>query len=165
MKKLFIDYEICNKCPECVVKCSYIFHPGNNGITSLREQIAFLFACRRCDDYPCVNACPANALKRNNGIIERSNFLCISCKSCAIACPFGTIAVDLLLYLTTRCDICTGSRVKEKDRFICVNSCPYSALKIVDEENLKEDKHIHKIGESIIVKAVNWLDIYDVTKK
>ncbi|MGC8805203.1 MAG: 4Fe-4S dicluster domain-containing protein [Candidatus Ratteibacteria bacterium] len=165
MKKLFIDYEICNRCSECVVKCSYIFHPVNNGITALREEIAFLFACRRCDDYPCVNACPNNALKRENGIIRRSNFLCISCKSCALACPFGTIPIDILQYLTERCDICMGNRLNEQDRFVCVKSCPYGALKIVEEEQLNELKHLHKIGEYIIVKVINWLEIYQLQEK
>lgn len=165
MKKLFVDYEICNKCPECVIRCSYVIHPANNGITDLREQIAFFFACRRCDDYPCVNACPKNALKRENGIIKRSNFLCISCKSCALACPFGTIPINILQYLTERCDVCLGSRLHEGDRFICIESCPYGALKLVDEEELNGVKNLHKIGEHIIVKAISWLEVYEIKGK
>mgnify|MGYP001046307368 CR=1 FL=1 len=33
-KKLFIDLDICNsdKCEECVVECSYFYHPVNNGM-------------------------------------------------------------------------------------------------------------------------------------
>ncbi len=163
MKKLFIDYEVCNKCPECVVRCSYIFHPQNNGIISLREEIAFALACRRCDDYPCVNACPNNALKRENGIIKRSNFMCISCKSCALACPFGIIDTDWLLYLGNRCDVCTENRIDENQRFVCVQSCPYSALKIIEGEP-EEKVHLYKIGEHIIVRVINWLDLYQIKK-
>ena len=57
MKKLFIDYDKLLVC-KCQLKCSYILHPENNGIINLKEQIAFLLACRKCEDYPCVNACP-----------------------------------------------------------------------------------------------------------
>lgn len=164
MKKLFIDFEICSKCKECKVKCSYLFHPENNGILSLREIIAFAIACRRCDDYPCVNACPNNALKRENGIIRRSNFMCISCKSCALACPFGIINIDWLFYLAHRCDVCTGSRIREEERFICVQSCPYNALKVIDEQEIKEEKNIHRIGENIIVRAISWIELYELKK-
>ncbi|OQB71982.1 MAG: Anaerobic dimethyl sulfoxide reductase chain B [candidate division TA06 bacterium ADurb.Bin131] len=163
MKKLFIDYEICNRCPECVVRCSYIFHPGNNGIISLREQIAFNFACRRCDDYPCVNSCPTRALKREDGIITRSNFMCISCKSCALACPFGTIDIDWLLYSKNRCDVCAESRIDENQRFICVQSCPYGALKVLENEP-EDKKHLYEIEKNIIVRVINWLELYQIKK-
>ncbi len=164
MKKLFIDYNVCSRCKDCNVKCSYHFHPENNGIISLRELVSFWVACRRCDDYPCVNSCPSNALKRETGIIKRSNFLCVSCKSCSLACPFGTIDIDWLVYLTSRCDVCTGSRLDEEERFICIKSCPYNALKIVEEEEIKGQKYIHKIGENILVKAVSWIELYEVKK-
>ncbi|MCM8759791.1 MAG: 4Fe-4S binding protein [Candidatus Omnitrophica bacterium] len=164
MKKLFIDYDICSKCEKCLVRCSYIFHPDNNGIISLRELVGFLFVCRRCDDYPCVNACPNNALERKDGVIKRSNFLCISCKSCAMACPFGTIEFEWLEYLTSICDVCTGARIAEKERFSCINSCPYGALKIIEQDDIKEDVFIHKINENIVVKAFSWTQFYELKK-
>lgn len=164
MKKLFIDYDICSRCEKCVVECSYIFHPGNNGITSLRELIGFLFVCRRCDDYPCVNACPNNALKREDGVIKRSNFLCTSCKSCAFACPFGTVESDWLEYLTSMCDVCTGTRINENNKFICVKSCPYGALMVVEDIEITQKKDIHKFGENIIIKVVSWLELYELKK-
>ncbi|MCX7704929.1 MAG: 4Fe-4S binding protein [bacterium] len=164
MRKLFIDYDICNKCKECVVRCSYMFHPENNGIASLREIVAFIIVCRKCDDFPCVNACPNNALKRESGVIRRSNFLCISCKSCAIACPFGTIEFDWLEYLTSICDVCAGARIEEKERFICVHSCPYGALRVVEHEDIDETVFVHKIGENIIVKTFSWTQFYELKK-
>ena len=162
MKKLYIDYEICNKCPECVVKCSYVMHPENNGITSLRELVSFMFVCRRCEDYPCVNACPNGALKRQDNIIKRAKFLCISCKSCAIACPFGTILPEFIPYLVSSCDFCLNRLREEKP--VCVDSCPYNAIKFLDEEEGKDEKHIHKLGENLIVKAVSWLELNEIKK-
>jgi len=164
MKKLLVDYEVCNRCPECVIRCSYYFHPGNNGITSLREEIAFLLVCRRCENYPCVQACPNKALKREEKIVKRSLTLCVSCKSCVLACPFGTVLPELVPYLASRCDLCLGSRSNDQERFLCVRSCPYGALQLVEEEEIKDRKNIHKIGEHLVVKAVDWLQLYGVEK-
>ena len=42
-------------------------------------------------------ACPFDALERTgDGVIKRHNMRCVSCKSCALACPFGTIYKELL---------------------------------------------------------------------
>ncbi|MCM8798208.1 MAG: 4Fe-4S ferredoxin, partial [Candidatus Omnitrophica bacterium] len=69
--RLFIDLEVCSKCPECVVKCSYFYHPQNNGITNLREFATFVLVCRHCEDAPCVNSCYHQALeKQADGILK-----------------------------------------------------------------------------------------------
>lgn len=163
MKKLFIDYDKCLSCDKCTVKCSYIMHPENNGIISLREEIAFLFACRRCEDYPCVNSCPNGALKREENIVKRSNVLCVSCKSCSIACPFGTILTDIIPYLVSRCDLCNG-RIKENEIPECVGSCKLDALKFVEEGEIEEKENIYKIEDRIIVKVFNFLETYGIKK-
>ena len=164
MKKLFIDYEICHRCPECVVRCSNLSHPLQKGIPFMKEKLAFLFACRRCENYPCVNACPNGALTREEGIIVRSSLLCVSCKTCALACPFGTIVPDMLLYTLASCDLCVAGREKEKDRFSCVKSCPNGALKIVSEDDVSDKNNLHFLGDSLIVHVVDWLQLYGVQK-
>jgi len=162
MKKLFIDYDKLLVC-KCQLKCSYILHPENNGIINLKEQIAFLLACRKCEDYPCINACPNGALKRENGINKRSNILCVSCRSCLIACPFGTILPDVIVYLTKRCDFCIN-RLKENEVPVCVESCNCGAIKYIEEEEIKEEKEIFKINENLIVKVYNYLFLQGIEK-
>jgi len=163
MKKLFIDYDKCLSCEKCEVKCSYIMHPENNGINSLREEIAFLFACRRCQEHPCINVCPTEALKRENEINKRSNILCISCKSCLIACPFGTILFDIIPYLVSKCDLCKN-RLKEGEMPLCVKTCKYDAVKFIEESEIEEEENIYKIGENLIVKVFNYLETYGLKK-
>ena len=100
MKKLFVDLDICAVCPECVVDCDYLYHPGNNGITHLREKAHFALICRHCEQAPCVNSCPQEALKRGEDkVVVRSNMLCIGCNSCLAACPFGTIYPEIIPFL------------------------------------------------------------------
>lgn len=163
MKKLFIDYDRFLSEPDEGIKCSYIMHPENKGIVSLREEIAFLFACRRCEDYPCVNSCPTGALKREAGIVKRSRIICVSCKTCSLACPFGTILPELIPYLVSRCDTCIG-RLKEGEEPLCVRTCKNGALSYIEEEEIKDRTNTYTIGDHIIVRVFNYLDIYGIKK-
>ncbi len=164
MKKLYIDYDKCLACEgSCDVACSYAMHPDNEGITSLREAVAFMFVCRKCEDYPCVNSCPNDALSRESGVISRATFKCTSCKTCSIACPFGTILPELLPYVTSRCDACLG-RLGEGENPLCVDDCREGALKYIEESEVKGQENTFAFGENIIVKAVNWLHLYGIKK-
>lgn len=164
MKKLYIDYDLFLRPAEKdQPHCSYVLRPGNDGPACLREEISFLFACRRCEDYPCVNSCPNGALKRESGLIKRSGFLCISCKTCSIACPFGIILPELLPYLAGRCDRCIG-RLKSGEVPLCVSTCKNGAFRYVEEDDLKGCPDIYPMGDSIIVKVFNWLGSYGIKK-
>ncbi|MCX8081968.1 MAG: hypothetical protein N3D17_00995 [bacterium] len=163
MKKLFIDYDKFLTLQDEGIRCSYKMHPENRGISALREEIAFLFACRRCEDYPCVNSCPTGALKREEGRVKRSNIICVSCKTCSLACPFGTILQELIPYLVSRCDVCIG-RLKEGEEPLCVKTCKSGAISYLDERDIKDKTNIYQIGEHIVVKVFNWLDTYGIKK-
>jgi len=154
MKKLFIDLEICNKCEECKVDCSYFYHPQNNGITTLRELAAFATVCRQCEEAPCVKACPQDALeKQEDGTLKRYNMRCIGCKSCVLACPFGTIYPEVIPHLVSQCDYCLNrlnGKIPE-----CVNTCPFEAVKYADiEEDVKEN--IFAVGKNLVVHSIPW---------
>jgi len=151
MKRLFIDLEKCEDCKECVVKCNYFYHPKNDGINSLLELATFSLICRKCEEAPCVNSCYHNALKKDqNGILKRSNFLCTSCKSCSIACPFGTIFVDFLNYLDSKCDFCL-----EREP-LCVKSCPYNAIEVKDIEKEDVENNIFFVSDKLAVHSKKW---------
>lgn len=154
MKRLFIDLEICKKCKECKVDCSYFYHPANNGITTLRELATFAIVCRQCEQAPCVKACPQEALeKQDNKSLKRYNMRCIGCKSCILACPFGTIYPEIIPYLVSQCNYCLdqiGEKIPK-----CVNTCPEKA---VSYEEVKESKgkNIYFISDKLAVHSVPW---------
>ncbi|MCM8795648.1 MAG: 4Fe-4S ferredoxin [Candidatus Omnitrophica bacterium] len=164
MKRLFIDLEICSQCKECLVCCDYFYHPQNNGITSLREYATFAIICRHCEEAPCVAACYRYALeKQADGILKRYRMRCTSCKSCSIACPFGTILADFIPYLDSACDYCLGLKGQLPK---CVSSCPKKAIEIKEiEEDL--EKNIYLVGEHLAVHTLRWSreDITFVKKK
>lgn len=133
---LVIDIDRCRECGSCQVPCSYTLHPENNGILRLREIAEFALSCRRCVRPPCVQACPASALQRStaDGLITRRPDRCVTCGSCAFACPFGAIPTEVLVSPESVCDLCAG-RLSEGESPVCVGGCGRGAVTFVPREN------------------------------
>ncbi len=47
--------------------------------------------CRQCDRPACMTVCPVQAISLRNGAITLNETICIGCKMCGLACPFGVI--------------------------------------------------------------------------
>jgi hydrogenase-4 component A len=47
--------------------------------------------CRHCDDALCARVCPVQAITHIDHSIRINESVCIGCKMCALACPFGNI--------------------------------------------------------------------------
>ncbi len=46
--------------------------------------------CQHCAEPPCVDVCPTGAsMKRDNGIVLVDKHICIGCRYCILACPYG----------------------------------------------------------------------------
>jgi Fe-S-cluster-containing dehydrogenase component len=103
------------------------------------------------------------ALKREEGIIRRSNIICVSCKTCFSCLSVWHILQELLPYLVSRCDICIG-RLKDGEEPLCVRSCKNGALSYLGEEAIKDQKNIYTIGDRVVVKIFNWLNTYGIKK-
>lgn len=154
-KKLLVDLDALNSHPEWEVGCSYSGHPRNNGTAFIRETATYALICRRCEEGTCVLACPREALERQeNGILKRYNMRCVSCGSCSLACPFGTIAPDLTPYRTSSCDYCIG-RLRDGDVPLCAQTCPEEAIKYGDfEEDPAANAYL--VGEHMVVHSESW---------
>lgn len=154
MKRILIDLTKCRECKECEALCGYYYHGNNRGVKKLIELAVFVTTCRKCEDSPCVKVCPQEALEKNeNGILQKHNNLCINCKSCVIACPFGTIPEFIFEYLASTCDYCNIDEGTEE--LECVKSCPKGAIEITEEEP-DEKKHIYLITDKLLVKDYKW---------
>jgi len=154
MKRLILNLDICSACPQCVIACSYYYHPGNKGIDRLRELVTYALVCRRCEYGTCVQACPVEALERDStGVLSRYSMRCIGCGSCAHACPFGTIYLDLLPYQLSGCDLCRDRALRELP--LCVRTCPYGALGYLEVEEDKE-KGVYLVDDGIAVISHHW---------
>jgi len=174
MKRLLIDIEICYKClaknKKCSAKCSYFYHNSdilkvpveNNGIEKFLAYAAQYIVCRRCEEKFCVTACPNEALEKNEkGILQRYSMRCTSCKTCSVACPFGTIYPEILPYKTSKCDFCINrSNAHQTDGGqgkppLCVETCSEKALQFVEVEESPE-KNIYVIKERVAIHGLPW---------
>ena len=158
-KRLFIDLDVCasGECKECKLKCSYFYHPDNNGIVSVAELATYSLVCRRCEEPHCVNICPVEALeqqKEKDNLLIRHNMRCISCNSCSHACPYGTIYPELLPHLIHNCDFCLD-RKDDKNEPLCIKSCPHGALSIKSGD-IELDENTFLVGDNIIVHSTHW---------
>lgn len=135
-------------------ECIYDFHPANIGIKHIVEKAMMLFTCRKCEDSPCLEVCPEEALEKDeNGFIVRASNLCVSCQSCVVACPFGTIMNDVFTSKKSICDLCDFNDNTESLR--CMETAPEGAIQIVEmEENV--EKNIHKLNDKVLVKEIRW---------
>ena len=118
--------------------------------------------CMHCDEPACVSACPVTALKKaEEGPVVYHPEICIGCRYCMWACPFGAISAqwDKLAPEISKCTLCADRlqsvaplelngkplTVFEQKRYMdavgipaCVKSCPADALDFGDREKMLE---------------------------
>ncbi len=132
-KYITCDTETCSGCGICEMVCSAekekVFNPEVSRIhlVHLDEKVAVSIACRFCENTPCINACPRQALKMDevNNVIRLDKMRCIGCGWCIEACDFGAIVMNRPTKSVVLCDLCEG-RCTQK----CVEVCPKKALKV-----------------------------------
>ena len=64
--------------------------------------------CYHCEDPWCVRACPTGAMQKRekDGIVFVESPLCVGCKSCIAACPWGVPQWDPATNKVVKCDYC-----------------------------------------------------------
>jgi carbon-monoxide dehydrogenase iron sulfur subunit len=87
------------------------------------EGIDVPLLCKVCDDAPCIEICPTQAIVRDPStraivVFEEQ---CIGCNLCGEVCPIGAISIGLGKSVATVCDQCRGEP-------LCVRYCPTEAL-------------------------------------
>jgi len=160
LRRLFIDIPALMKAhvPADQIKCEYMFHRHNHGPFALLEIAEFAVYCRQCKDAFCIAACPKDALEhQENGIVKRYNMRCVGCKSCVIACPFGTIFPEVINYVSANCDYCLN-QLKQDPNYIpaCVKTAPPGTFSMQDIEKEDPDNHIYLCGDHLAIKSPSW---------
>jgi Fe-S-cluster-containing hydrogenase component 2 len=127
---LAIHPERCTGCRQCELACSWVqagsFQPSRSlvRVHVFDEQASFApYACFQCAEAWCVQACPVNAIDVDpaTGAKVVLDEVCVGCKLCAIACPFGTIFFDPASERAAKCDLCAGDPA-------CAHACPTGAI-------------------------------------
>ena len=89
------------------------FHPRITVIKHQQQRSAV--TCHHCEDAPCARSCPNGAISHVDDSIQVNQQKCIGCKSCVVACPFGTMQIVLtpvaagkVKATAHKCDLCAG---------------------------------------------------------
>ena len=155
-KRLYIDLPKLRKLKAREIEA--IDRPEiRGGFKTLRELATFRFTCRRCKNAPCINACPSDALEKDeSGVVQRSVNLCIRCKSCIVACPFGTMMNDLFQTRTGGYRYFDISSEAEMEDF--ARHYPKEVIRVI--ENGEEDsENMHALNDRVLVKDLAWMEV------
>ena len=133
-KSVVVDKDKCTGCRVCEYICSIyhpcVFNPSRSHIkvTRVYPFTNAAFACRMCDDAPCVPACPRKALTQSpeSGVILVNDELCNEpgCDKCIKACEYGSITLEA--GKARMCDLCAD----REEGPACVEWCPEDALEL-----------------------------------
>jgi len=137
--------------------CSYDYHPDNKGMKNIVERAMLKFTCRKCEEAPCIEVCPEEALERDKfGIIQRATNLCVSCQSCVAACPFGTLMNEIIAQKQSICDLCDFT--SKTKTLKCMETAPEGAIVFTNME-ADEEKNIYQLSEKVLVKEIIWNEL------
>lgn len=141
-KIITIDPDLCTGCRSCEMVCSLghdeVCSPLLSRITISQwgEISAYVpIVCQHCEDPVCETACPTKARKRvpETGAMITDEKVCVGCKSCIYACPFGAPSVNPLTGKAMTCDLCDGDPQ-------CVMVCTPGALQFTKSERASLEK-------------------------
>ncbi|OIN91077.1 MAG: hydrogenase 2 protein HybA [Comamonadaceae bacterium CG1_02_60_18] len=97
------------------------------------EENGFAFmktSCMHCADPSCVSACPVSAMTKDpvTGIVAYDPDICVGCRYCVVACPFGIpkYQYDSPTGKIGKCELCRH-RYADGHYSACAEVCPTGA--------------------------------------
>jgi NADH-dependent fumarate reductase subunit E len=138
---LIVFQEDCMGCHACEVACKqeHGLGVGPRLIKVIEKAPSYVpVYCHHCAKPPCKDACPVEAISRNErGIVLINQEACIGCKACVEACPFGAMQFDDKREIAVKCDLCY-ERLKNNGGPACSNACPTQCIVWGDMRKLSE---------------------------
>lgn len=157
MKIIVVEQDRCLACRNCEQVCSF---QGSGGFKhenaniwvhmDMDERTIFTMTCQQCETAVCLEICPTSAIRRNptTRAVVVDEAICVGCKMCVNACPFGCIHFHGLRRVAAKCNLCDGDPE-------CVKNCMSKALHYRDINELAAVKR--KKTDRTIVRTTRFL--------
>ncbi len=144
-KLIVVDEERCLACRQCVLSCALAHGEAESVVDAvvvgetLTPRVRVKASgdtnipvhCLHCDDAPCMAACKVDAIGRveADGPVLITADLCIGCRLCVKACPYGAIEMigEGKTGKAVKCDLCS-ERTEAGLGPACVSACPTEAI-------------------------------------
>jgi len=151
---MVIDLDRCIGCYSCEIACKMendvalgvyynkVLTIGPTGTFPDIEQYFLPTICQQCYDAPCVGVCPTGATyKSADGTVLVNKELCIGCKYCMMACPYGARSFNETQKVVEKCTLC-GQLQAIGEKPACVKVCCSKARLFGDIDDPKSDVSI-----------------------
>ena len=94
-------------------------------------------SCNHCAEPACLPTCPTGAIfkRKKDGIVDIDSTLCIGCRRCEAACPFGAPQYDPEENIVKKCNMCVDE-IEAGRKPYCVMACMMRVLDIGPVEKI-----------------------------
>ncbi len=99
-------------------------------------------SCNHCAEPACLPTCPTGAIfkRKKDGIVDIDSTLCIGCRRCEAACPFGAPQFDPEENIVKKCNMCVDE-IEAGRKPYCVMACMMRVLDIGPIDQIWEGKY------------------------
>ncbi len=151
---------VCTGCKACVIACKdkndlpvgmnwrrVVQYEGGSWVPDPRHKelmvpsnvfvYSLSIACNHCQNPLCLQVCPVQAIsKRDDGIVLIDKNVCIGCRYCEWACPYGAPQFNEEKGFMTKCDFCQDLQAAGMNP-ACADACVMRAIEFGELEELR----------------------------